>query len=185
MSEPFVGQIEIFAFNFAPRNWVLCAGQTMAISQNQALFALLGTIYGGNGVSTFNLPDLRSRVPVGMGTDFSGTQWPQGMITGEESHLVRLPEIPPHAHTLMASANKTTTTNTNTPAANTALCVTTGADQSGKPLTVPLYVADKSPSAVLDSSSVGTVGNMPHENRMPSLAINFCICLFGIFPSRG
>jgi microcystin-dependent protein len=183
MSEPFIGQIEIFGFNFPPRNWTTCAGQLIGISTNQALFSLLGTTYGGNGVSTFGLPDLRSRLP--LGTDWLGGQYPLGAMTGAEGITLLSTQIPSHTHQLRATAGADMTQNTNVPSSSVALGGATGTDENGKPITVTVYVKDAAPTAQLDTSAVGmNGGQQPHENRMPSLALNVCISLFGTFPSR-
>jgi microcystin-dependent protein len=180
---PFVGQIELFGFGFAPKNWAYCQGQLMAISTNQALFSLLGTTYGGDGIRTFALPDLRSRLP--LGTDMLGGQYPMGSITGTESVTLSTLQIPTHTHQLRAANGTDTSGNTNTPAANVGFGVTTGTTIGSKPMDVFAYVADAAPAALLDKSAVGmTGGGQPHENRMPSLVLNACICLFGTFPSR-
>ncbi|HTR86395.1 MAG TPA: tail fiber protein [Reyranella sp.] len=181
MSEPFVGQIEIYSFNFAPKYWQLCQGQTLPINQNQALFSLLGTYYGGNGVTTFMLPDLRSRVPVGMGTG-AGATWQIGQTGGQETVTLNQNQGPIHSHQLIASNSTVTSNNVDTPSTSVVLGVTVGQPAT---LSVPIYVADSSPTATLHSSAISqTGGSQPHENRMPYLAVNFSIALQGIFPSR-
>lgn len=186
MASPFVGQIELFGFGFAPKNWAYCQGQLVAISTNQALFSLLGTTYGGDGIRTFGLPDLRSRLP--LGTDMfspSGGQYPMGAISGTESVTLSTPQIPAHVHQLKAANSTDTSNNTNTPAANLGFGVTTGTDAKGTAIPVPAYVQDAAPAALLDKSAVSmTGGQQPHENRMPALVLNACICLYGTFPSR-
>jgi microcystin-dependent protein len=184
MSEPFLGQIEMFGFGFAPRYWATAAGQTMSIPQNQALFSLIGTFYGGDGIRTFNLPDLRGRVPTNQGTDRQGIAWSIGQTGGEEGHLLAIGEIPAHNHTAQVSSNTATSTNTYIPSASVTLSVTTGINGQ-TPFNVPIYVADNAPASVLHPSAVGQAGGQPHENRMPSLAVNFCICLNGLYPPRG
>jgi microcystin-dependent protein len=185
MSSPFIGQVEFFGFGFAPKNWAYCQGQLMAINQNQALFAVLGTTYGGNGTSTFALPDLRSRLPIGTDMFRSGSQYPMGTISGTESVTLLTPQIPPHTHQLMAANGTDTSNNTNTPAANLGFGVSTGANPDGSELKLYAYAQDAAPAAALDPTAVSmTGGQQPHENRMPSLVINACICLFGTFPSR-
>ena len=184
MSEPFLGQIELFSFGFAPRGWALCAGQIMAIAQNQALFALLGTTYGGNGVTTFALPDLRGRVPMGQGNGSGLTPRVIGEFVGEEAHTLTIAETPTHTHTLQAISNPTLTNNVDTPGPTVVLAQTTGADKDNNPLTVNIYAPDAAPSQALASAAIGTVGGQPHPNLMPYLAVNVCIALQGIFPSR-
>jgi microcystin-dependent protein len=186
MSQPFLGQIEVFGFGFPPRYWAACAGQIMAIAQNQALFSLLGTTYGGNGVTTFALPDLRSRVAVGVGADRAGVPWTQGQTGGQEGVTLTSSQIPAHIHTLRAASGTDTSNNTNTPDGTVGLGVTTGQKADGGTFKAPAYVADPAPAAALHASAVGppTQGGQPHENRMPALAVNFCISLAGVFPSR-
>lgn len=152
------------SFSFPPKGWALCNGQLLAIAQNQALFALLGTMYGGNGQTTFALPDLRGRVPI----HFNGS-FPQGSLQGEEAHTLTSAEMPVHIHTVTASSNI--------------------ADQ-GNP--APNYWAVTSSNtyasaadSLMAAQCVSTAGgSQPHENRPPFLTISFCIALQGIFPSR-
>jgi microcystin-dependent protein len=172
MSNPYLGEIRIMAFNFAPKGWALANGQIMSISQNNALFALLGTTYGGNGVQTFALPNLQSRVPVSFGTDSIGNAYVLGQIGGQESHALAISEIAVHGHG--------TVQGTSTSAGTTA--VPTGNVLAG---VSDVYTSDTSHPVVLAPSAVSTVGsNQGHENRQPFLALNFCIALQGIFPSR-
>ena len=187
MSNPFVGQLEIFGFAFPPKNWAPCNGQLIAISTNQALFSLLGTTYGGDGVRTFGLPDLRSRLP--MGTDMfapSGGKYPMGTLTGTETVALLGPHLPSHTHQLMAAAGADLSQNTSVPDGTVGLGGSTGTDKDGKTISVNAYAQDAAPAAALDASAVGMAGatQQPHENRMPSLALNVCICLYGVFPSR-
>lgn len=185
MSDNFQGQIEIFAFNFPPKNWAQCAGQILPIRQNQALFALLGTTYGGDGVTTFGLPDLRGRVPVGAGTDFEQVTWTQGQVGGTEGVALTAFQIPAHTHTLRASSATDTSTNTALPSSTVGLGQTKGQSEQGGTLTVNLYVDDDNPAAALHESAVSPgPAAQPHENRMPLLALNVCIALTGVFPSR-
>lgn len=165
MSEPFIGQISVFGFGFAPRGWAQCNGQLLPISQNQALFALLGTTYGGNGTTTFALPDLRGRVAMHVSPHHS-----QGQVGGEEAHTLTIAETPSHTHS--APCN-------NSPA--TALDPTGAvwaADPSGH---APYAVAANSQCS---PQAIGTSGGQPHDNMAPTLTLNFCIALTGIFPSR-
>lgn len=180
MSEPYTGQISAFGFGYAPKYWATCAGQTMPINQYQALFALLGTFFGGNGTTNFQLPDLRGRVPLGTGTyPADGTSYNIGQVGGTESVSLILNNMPMHNHTM----------NVNATLATTGTCTGGSLSQgfsgsSQNPTALPIYVADSNPSATLNPGSIGQVGGQPHENRMPSLVINFCIALQGIFPSR-
>ena len=185
MSEPFTSQIEIFGFNFAPKNWAFCAGQIMAINQNQALFSLLGTTYGGNGVQTFALPDLRGRAPISMGQGPSLPNYTQGQVGGEQTHLLQIGEIPSHTHRMMADAT-TTSGIVEVPAANLSLGQSSGKPPTGNPFPVAIYnTAAPTAGSALAPGAIGTTGsNQPHENRMPYQVLNVCICLYGIFPSR-
>jgi microcystin-dependent protein len=164
MSTPFLSEIKIVSFNFPPKGWAQCNGQVLPINQNQALFSLLGTTYGGDGRVNFALPDLRGRIPLHEGSGFN-----LGQRGGESAHTLNVGELPAHTH----AAN-----------ANTAL-----ADQ-GSPLNNfwaaqdnPAYAT--SPNTTMTPAAVSTVGGgQPHENRSPFLALMFIIALQGIFPSR-
>jgi microcystin-dependent protein len=182
MSEPYMSQIEIFGFNFAPKNWALCAGQIMAINQNQALFALLGTTYGGNGVQTFQLPDLRSRIPLGWGNGAGLSPYVLGEIGGNESVTLQQTQVPTHTHLINADSS-TSSTLTNVPSGTVGLGRSSGTAPSGA-FAVNIYNSGSAPTK-LGSAAVGTTnGSLPHSNLMPTLCMNFCICLLGIFPSR-
>jgi len=170
MGTPFLSEIRIFSFNFPPKGWALCNGQFMTINQNQALFSLLGTTYGGNGINNFQLPDLQGRVPVHMGQG-SGSPFTIGQRGGEENHFLSSNEIPQHNHLLMASS---AAASTNDPA-NTVLATTDASNRS--------YGA--SADTILAVASVGYAGsNLAHSNLQPLTVLNFCIALQGIFPSR-
>lgn len=171
MSEPFVGEIQMFGGNFAPRGWALCNGQLLLISQYEPLFALIGTTYGGDGESTFALPDLRGRVPVGVGTGpgLSPVGW--GAKAGTETVTLTPAEIPSHSHALFA--DPAMATNTTDPQG--AMLADTGADAVYGPPT---------PAANMDAASIDAAGgNQAHENVAPSITVNFIIALLGIFPS--
>ena len=163
MAEAFIGEIQMFGFDFAPRGWALCAGQVLPIQQNQALFALLGTIYGGNGVTTFGLPDMRSRVPM-----HQGNANPQGTRAGEENHSLQINEMPAHNHT--HNASNVATGATVIPAGNAF--GTSGAS---------IYATQNNGTTISIGSSGG---NQPHNNIQPYVTVNFCIAITGIFPSR-
>jgi microcystin-dependent protein len=176
MTQPFLGQIQAFGFGFAPRYWAQCNGQTLSIQQNTALFALLGTMYGGNGVSTFMLPDLQGRVPMSAGT-FAGNSYAQGDFGGEEQITLTLNTMPLHNHSFVGSLANATV---RVPAAGQSLATATL--PSG---TADLFYGPDTTPQPLNTSSVGQSGNnLPHTNIQPYLAINWCIALSGIFPSR-
>ncbi len=173
MAEPFLGEIRLFAFNFAPVGWAFCSGQLLSISQNTALFALLGTFYGGNGVNTFALPDLQSRIAVGQGQGAGLSPYVIGQAGGSEGITLAESEMPSHTH--LASGNQ---------GGGNSLVPTEcvwSADAAGgsAPYTNAAPNVNMSPNAI---NAAG--GNQPHENRQPYLAISYCIALHGIFPSR-
>jgi len=185
MAEPFLGQVEIFAFNFPPKGWTTCSGQQLSIQQNTALFSLLGTTYGGNGQTTFGLPDLRGRVSIGWGQGPGLSNYDLGQITGAESHTLITTEMAAHNHLLNVNTSTAATSNVDVPSTSVVLGQTAG-KQSGvaNPFALNLY-ASGAPSVTLDPHSIGmSGGSQPHNNLMPYLAINFCISLVGIFPSR-
>lgn len=165
MSDVFLGEVRLFSFAQAPRSWARCEGQSLPINQNQALFSLLGTAYGGNGQTTFHLPDLRGRcvMHIGDSLDF------QGQIGGEEAHTLTVQEMPQHVHLLTAS-----TLDANTPIATGNRL---GAFNNG-------YVGAASLVAIAPQTVSNTGGSQPHNNMSPYIAVNFCIALQGIFPSR-
>jgi microcystin-dependent protein len=168
---PYIGELRLVAFNFAPRNWALCNGQLMAISQNQPLFSVLGTTYGGDGIRTFGLPQLQGRTPVMMGNGFN-----PGQMGGEEGHTLTMPEVPPHSHTANAMTTASGAPGGSSPAGN-FLAGTTGS--------LGIYANASQASGALHSQSVSpSGGSQPHENRQPYLVMNWIISLSGIFPSR-
>ena len=173
MSGPYVGEIRIFGGNFAPVGWALCNGAQLSIGENETLFQLIGTTYGGDGVNTFNLPDLRSRTPIHMGTGGGGT-YVIGQPGGVEQVTLTTAQIPSHNH----FANATTAGQTQVPAANTLPASST---PTGRNVYGPYGAAP----ATLAASTIPPSGgnNQPHSNIQPFLAINFIISLFGIFPS--
>ena len=175
MSEPFVGEIRMFAGTFAPRSWALCDGQLLAISQNNALFALLGTIYGGDGRTTFGLPDMRGRIPLHQGSGPGLTPRQIGSRGGSETVTLTANQLPAHTHAFQASDEAA---DAGYPAA--AVVANTGA--------TPTYYNPATPSAPDTDFPAGTLSNagggQAHSNVMPFLCINFIIALFGIFPSR-
>ena len=174
MADPFVAEIRIFPFNFAPRGWAFCDGQLMPISQNTALFSLLGTTYGGNGTSTFALPDLQGSVPVHPGQGPGLSLHDLGEQGGSETVTLLESEIPAHTHALAASA-----------AAGVARSPSGElfANQSGG---VNSYAALAAPTALLAAAACGVAGGgQPHNNLAPYLTLNFCIALQGFYPPRG
>lgn len=166
MSTPFMGELKLISFGFAPKGWALCNGQQLPINQNQALFSLLGTMYGGNGQTTFALPDLRGRTPIHVGAGFT-----QGQAGGQEAHTITMSEMPAHTHQVQGS----TATGT----------VNTGTGNSFGVSQVPVYAPSGGAVTTIEPSSVTNIGgSQPHENRQPFLVLNFAIALQGIFPSR-
>lgn len=166
MSEAFLGEIRIFSMNYAPYGWALCNGQILSIAQNQALFALLGISYGGNGVTTFALPDLRGRVP----THRDSTSY-AGSSGGVESTTLVVSQLPQHTHGFV-------TTNAN------ATARTAAGNLLAAPETTPLYATASSVQTANESMLGQTGGWQPFNNMQPYLVLNFCIALQGIFPSR-
>lgn len=170
MSDPFVGEIRMFAGNFAPRGWALCDGQLLAVSQNDALFSLLGTIYGGDGRTTFGLPELRGRIPIHAGSGPGLSQRRLGAKSGTEKETLTVNQLPAHTHQFQSSHGSATTRDPigNAPAGATA----------------DVYVDNFSefPLSNSEISSIG--GSQPHANLMPFLCVHFIIALFGIYPSR-
>jgi|SRR6185312_14514188 len=176
MSTPFLAQIELFSFNFAPKGWALANGQLLPINQNQALFSLLGTTYGGDGRVNFALPDLRSRVPISMGNGFT-----LGERGGSENVTINISTMAPHNHTLNGDANTGTIA---TPASNTVMGVGNGVANPGGAFTISLY-SSVGPNSTLWQGTIGnTGGSQPHNNLMPFLCVNMSIALQGIFPSQ-
>jgi microcystin-dependent protein len=176
MTQPFIGQIQAFGFNFAPRNWAQCNGQLLSIAQNTALFSLLGTMYGGNGVSTFALPDLQSRVPMHAGTLF-GEPFAQGEVGGQEAVTLTMGSMPAHNHAFVGSNAAATAA-----ATDDGQLLATVAGGGGQ--VDFFYGPDATPQPLSPNSISATGGNQPHNNLQPYLAINWCICMFGIYPSR-
>jgi microcystin-dependent protein len=166
MAQPYVGEIRMFAGNFAPAGWMFCEGQLLPISEYETLFQLIGTSYGGDGQSTFALPDLRGRIPVHMGSGFILAE-----TGGAEEITLTVPQIPAHSHPYLASGG---TGNSSNPQ-NLVAARTDG--------TISLYLSDP-PNVNMSPSAVGSVGgSQPHTNFQPYLCVDFIISLFGIFPS--
>jgi microcystin-dependent protein len=161
----------MFAGNFAPAGWMLCQGQTLPISENDILFTLIGTTYGGDGQETFNLPDLQSRVPIHMGTGKDGITYQLAEMAGTEQETLTVQQTPIHNHPVTASTNFGNTAQ----AANLVL---------GASSTFDLYVDSPSTSAMSNQAITPAGGSQPHENTQPFLCINFIISLFGVFPTQ-
>lgn len=176
--EGTIGSIQLFAGNFAPRGWQFCAGQIMSISQNTALFSILGTTYGGNGTTTFQLPDLRSRVPVGAGQGNGLSSWQLGQLQGTETVSLNTNEMPPHNHNVQVSSGAA-----DSATANGNYLAVANANVGGDPVTVNTY--NGTPSAMLGGNSISITGQgQAHQNIQPSLGLNYIICVEGIYPSR-
>jgi microcystin-dependent protein len=172
MASPFVGEIRLFAGNFAPQGWLFCDGQLLPISENDALFNLIGTTYGGDGQSTFALPDLRGRVPNHQGTSPSfGTNYIIGEMSGVEEITLTTQQLPVHTHPAVASTNQGTQGN---PGGNVL-----SNSQGAKP-----YIEDAPTNAMSAASVTAVGGSQPHTNLQPFICINYIISLFGVFPQQ-
>jgi microcystin-dependent protein len=173
MSSPFLGEIKMFSGGFAPQGWAFCNGQTLSINQNQALFALIGTLYGGNGTSTFALPNLQCCVPLGQGQGAGLSNYVVGQTVGTANTSLTVNNMPAHTHALNGSTAAATT---RTPSSSTALG-DVGRNHS-------IYDAGSSP-VPMNAASIGQSGNnIPISNLQPYLTLTFIIALEGIFPSR-
>lgn len=177
MGQPYVGEIRMFAGNFPPNGWMFCEGATLPISENEVLFQLIGTTYGGDGEETFNLPNLASRVPIHMGTGPDGTTYQIGEMAGTEQETLTTQQIPAHTHTAIGSGD---TGNSNLPTGR-LFAVPGVTAPVGGPAT---YGSDLPLSPLSPNSVTPAGGSQPHENTQPFLCINFIISLFGVFPSQ-
>jgi len=166
MAEPFLSEIRIMSFGFAPKGWALCNGQLLPINQNQALFSLLGTTYGGDGRVNFGLPNLQGRVPIHTGSGFT-----LGQIGGEQAHTLSISEIPTHVHTLNGTSN-----------AGTAIIA--AGNLFGSNPSQQYQAPDANLTAMNPASIANVGGSQPHQNMQPFLVLNFSIALQGIFPSQ-
>jgi microcystin-dependent protein len=171
MAQPYIGEIRMFAGNFNPNGWMFCDGALLPISENEALFQLIGTTYGGDGESTFGLPNLQSRIPIHMGTGPDGTTYQIGEMAGTEQETLTTQQIPTHSHPLTATTNTGTET---TPAGN-LLAQTPGG--------VKPYLEQDADVAMNPQNITPAGGSQPHENTQPFLCVNYIISLFGLFPS--
>lgn len=178
MDEPYLGEIRAIAYNYAPRGWAFCNGQTLPVNQYQALFSLLGTTYGGNGTTTFNLPNLQGRVPVGTGQLPGGGSYALGQMGGAEGVTLTQAQIPAHIHQVTGTVQASTDKDDPLPA---------GDYPGGGGL--PMYAAGPKDgtmsSAGISGNTANAGGSQPHDNRMPWVATYYVIALQGIFPSRG
>lgn len=167
MSDQYLGEMRWVAFNFPPKGWAFCNGQILAINQNQALFALLGTMYGGNGVTTFALPNLQGRVALHNGNGFT-----QGQVAGEPSHTLTLGEMASHTHAALAVGSP----------GNAAAALNNY--WAGSTIGDSMYSTAAPDSAMIGGTVTVSGGSQPHNNMQPYLVLNLCIALVGIFPSR-
>jgi len=174
MADPFVAEIRIFAFNFAPKGWAFCNGQLLPISQNTALFSLLGTTYGGDGKSTFALPNLEGSAPIQQGQAKTGTLYDLGQQSGTDTVTLLTSEMPIHNHNWGGSFN-------------------VGDVPNGQPTVVLTQASSGQPYQTVSNANLTTMnpqqlsltgGSLPHNNMMPFLTVNFCIALQGVFPAR-
>lgn len=170
MATPYIGEIRIAGFNFAPQGWALCNGQTLPISQYDALFNLIGTTYGGDGVNTFALPNLQSRIPFHQGTG-AGNSMVLGQISGTESVTLITSQIPSHTHALNANSAAGSQ-----PSPGNGVWAASNLDQ---------FSTEAATHALDPSAILPTGGNQPHDNIPPFLVVNFIIALFGVYPSQG
>jgi microcystin-dependent protein len=182
MSQPYVGQMTIFAGNFAINGWAMCTGQLTAISQNAALFTLIGTTYGGDGQNTFALPDMRGRVGIGQGTQSGLSTYVLGQTGGQEQVQLTAAQLPQHSHTLNA-------TSTTASSQNISASALPGNTANVTPEATNFYVSNVGSPAptflTLANATIGQAGgNVAHDNMMPYLTMTYLISLFGIFPSR-
>lgn len=177
MAEPFIAEIMLFAGNFPPRGWAFCEGQILLITQNTALFSLLGTTYGGDGRTTFALPDLRGRPPIGPGRGAGLPDYRWGERSGVEERVLVAANLPAHAHQVAPPCDDVDSTTSSPVGANP------GADSSGLPTAI--YASAPEAAFTMGSSTTSAVGgNQPVPMRDPTLAVSFCIALVGLYPSR-
>ncbi|TMV93730.1 phage tail protein [Thioclava sp. BHET1] len=175
--EPFIGQIALFAFNRIPRGWMRCDGTLLAISQYDALFAVIGTTYGGNGSQTFALPDLRGRIPLHQGQGQGLRDYYIGEHGGAETVTLISSQAAPHRHALQAASANPPVDATSTPSEAVMLASSSNA---------PRYSAAPSDPAILAMQSIGfSGGSQPHDNMMPTVVMNYCIATMGLYPQHG
>ncbi|MGA3371833.1 MAG: tail fiber protein [Terracidiphilus sp.] len=169
MSDQYIGEVRLVGFNYAPIDWAICNGAVQSISGNETLFSLIGTTYGGDGQSTFNLPNLQGRIPIHQGTNSFGTTYVIGQPGGVENVTLNISQYPHHNHVLAASTNTTGSNNPNNNVVNNGLTA---------------YTADTPASAMLSAMVGQSGGNVQHNNLQPYLALNWIIALYGIYPSQ-
>jgi len=173
MAEPFLGQLLLVPYNFAPAHWAMCDGQLLSIASNTALFSLFGTFYGGNGTSNFNLPDLRGRVPIHQGQGLGLSPYVVGQTVGVETVTLLTSQMPAHSHTVNASANK----------GNKASPI--GSYPASDAAGVTAEYNSGTPTGIMNAGMIATVGGgEPHDNLQPSLVLTWIIALDGIYPAR-
>jgi microcystin-dependent protein len=178
MSEPYVGEIRMAGFNFAPVGWAFCNGQLLAISQNPVLFTLIGTTYGGDGQSTFALPNLQGRIPINQGQGPGLSPYVIGQLAGSETVTLVAAQLPQHGHSLQANADAASTAN---PTGDYLAQARIPSLPSGG---VPVY-APASAAAAMNAGAIAPSGaSQPHDNMMPFQCVNFIISLFGVFPTQ-
>ncbi len=176
MTEPFLGEIQIYSFNFPPKGWSICNGQLFSIQQNAALFALLGTTYGGDGITNFALPNLQGQAAISSGQGPGLSNYNLGQVGGEATHTLSISELPVHSHSLGVS---TSAADQATPVGNHVLAKAEADNYESFASAVPMGTSNSGNQAIGN-----TGGNQPHSNIQPYLVLNFCIALSGIFPSR-
>ena len=171
MSEPFVGEVRLFAGNFAPSGWAFCDGQLVSIAENDVLFNLIGTTYGGDGQTTFGLPDLRGRVPVHQGSNGQSGAYVIGQQGGVETVTLSAVQMPQHTHAMLASTTPASTAHA-------------AADVLGSSATMNLY-GTGAPNMAMDPNALSSLGGgQPHDNMPPYLALNYILSLFGVYPTQ-
>ncbi|HEY2705906.1 MAG TPA: tail fiber protein [Candidatus Dormibacteraeota bacterium] len=173
MSNPYIGEIRLFGGTFAPQGWAFCEGQLLAIAENDALFTLIGTTYGGDGQTTFGLPDLRGRIPVHSGQGSGTSSRVLGQSAGAENVTLTLTQIPAHTHALQAGSGAASTT-------NPSGAVWAGGTVAQYSASAPDATMQQAPTQAIQS----TGGTQPHDNLMPYVCVSFIISLFGIFPPQ-
>ena len=179
MADPFVAEIRVFPFNFPPKGWAFCNGQILPLSQNTALFSLLGTTYGGNGQTTFGLPDMRGRVSMHIGNGHT-----QGEAGGEENHTLTQSEMPAHIHFMQGNSGEADTSGAAVPPTNNSFAQAFAVQAGGVKAVVNRFGTGAPDGALLPAAIGNAGGSQAHSNQQPYNTLNFCIALQGVFPSR-